>query len=849
MSEKKIFQEIPGGRNKFHSAILTSFAFSFHHFEYQVLKTLKQKWITNVSALVDLEMLNRTIGLASGGLKQLTQSYSINGIKSKGVFHPKINFLVGDNELMMILGSGNITTGGHGKNHETFTTFYVDSPESPLLPFMLEGWNYIQSLSEQLEGYSKERITSIIPRNCSLLRDFSFKAHSFYKIDQQTEIALVYNSMTSIFSQVLNLIPLDQIDIITIVCPYYDENGAFLLNLIENFQKAILHVYIPNDFGLPPNKMLKNSRIKFFAWESTKRGTVEIRGGENYVRKLHGKIFNFQTQKFNYTIIGSTNATVAAFGTETVRGANDEFCVLYKSSSLGILNELGITGLKSIKDISTYSRRVALELDSDEKLKSQPKLVILGCDLEGVSIKLFLKQAVNEDGSIVVVNNDFGKEIFSSSILDRAQRIIIIKISQEILALNPAYVVINNNDGIISNKQVINYLDKLYHTDPSKENRTIQGLIGALESGYKNEFQILEYLMDLNTKTQSLTNINSKAFQSKTSTSNIIIHAEMTYEEAVEASLNKDSREKLMQIHNTIKIWQILSNLFYNKKLSLTDELFDEEEDGEASIGKDRKISEIVKKLSVPINTKEATSLTRKTEKLALDFINSSRIAYSKNESKINEITLCQFLVVSHVITTIHHFTKFDSKHDKLRECESILKNNYHTIMQKVLLAFASIVLKHDLENYSDTEYKQEKLRGYIQALVRSIVVHNYLINGGGASNPHSQLTDLACLTIFKKLGIPDSTFNEYIESISKSNADMHFNFSSVIRLKNRLLAWNSVDDENIFYHPQYGACLIKEKKLNDVRFKSILDPTRLISISMKEFIKLIPNSLESSKQ
>ena len=43
MEERKIFQEIPGGKNKFHSVIQTTYSFNFHHFEYHVLKTFKTK--------------------------------------------------------------------------------------------------------------------------------------------------------------------------------------------------------------------------------------------------------------------------------------------------------------------------------------------------------------------------------------------------------------------------------------------------------------------------------------------------------------------------------------------------------------------------------------------------------------------------------------------------------------------------------------------------------------------------------------------------------------------------------------------------------------------------------------
>jgi len=36
MVERKIFNDIPGGKNSFHSAVLTSFSFNFHHFENEL---------------------------------------------------------------------------------------------------------------------------------------------------------------------------------------------------------------------------------------------------------------------------------------------------------------------------------------------------------------------------------------------------------------------------------------------------------------------------------------------------------------------------------------------------------------------------------------------------------------------------------------------------------------------------------------------------------------------------------------------------------------------------------------------------------------------------------------------
>ena len=102
MIEKKLFYEIKKNAD-FHSVVMTTFSFDFHHFEAQILKQIKQKGITNVCLFVDDKMLDESIGFATGNLKSLSSSYSVNGIVSKGVFHPKIALFVGEKEILVAI--------------------------------------------------------------------------------------------------------------------------------------------------------------------------------------------------------------------------------------------------------------------------------------------------------------------------------------------------------------------------------------------------------------------------------------------------------------------------------------------------------------------------------------------------------------------------------------------------------------------------------------------------------------------------------------------------------------------------------------------------------------------------
>lgn len=499
MKERNLFSEVPGRRNDFHSAILTSFSFNFHHFEFQVLRTLRQKWVTNVAVLVDQSMLDGSIGLASGNLKQLSQSYSVNGIRSIGAFHPKITYLVGDNKLLMFFGSGNITPGGHGKNHELFTTFYADSLESIQRPILLESWNYINSLTHDIAGYNKDRITKQVVSNSELLRERNTDKHIYYQLEDDIEVALLYNEDTSIFSQLTRLIPNNSVTKITIVCPYYDEDGATLLSIANHFGGATLDVYIPVDFGLPPVSMQKDSRINFYAWEATERGIKPMSGDSTYVRKLHSKIFHFESDGFQYLMLGSANATKPGLGSLNQRGINDEFSALYKSPHLDFLSEIGIRGKKRRIDVKGLVRSSFMQGDEGLKRNHQHRLFITGVDLNNHSLTVYLKNTAKDLDAELVIYNAFAAEVHRSDLPRDAEREISLKLSHEVIHKDLAYVEIVDLAGVsISNKQLINNLEKLFPTDPSKANRSINQVISGLETGSIDEFEILSYLNDIN---------------------------------------------------------------------------------------------------------------------------------------------------------------------------------------------------------------------------------------------------------------------------------------------------------------------------------------------------------------
>ena len=157
MSEQKLFHEIPKSAD-FHSVVMTTFSFDFHHFESQVLRILKNKGVTNVNIFADTAMLDQSIGLATGRLKSVSRAYSVNAIPCRGAFHPKLTIMAGENDVLLLQGSGNITNGGHGKNHELFNVFYANKEDQIQLPL-------IRSTTPNKHCLSKTRVRPTASRS------------------------------------------------------------------------------------------------------------------------------------------------------------------------------------------------------------------------------------------------------------------------------------------------------------------------------------------------------------------------------------------------------------------------------------------------------------------------------------------------------------------------------------------------------------------------------------------------------------------------------------------------------------------------------------------------------------
>lgn len=489
-NERGIFIDIPVLKKNgtFHSAVLTTFSIDLVHFDNFLVNLLRRKKICSINVFADLDQMAEAMEWVSPSfIGNAGRKYSITNIESRGAFHPKINFFVGDDAVMVLIGSGNLTVAGHGKNHEVFTGFMIDENDSSQRPLIAECWHYIKAIAHRGTDFDKQRILHEIPANCSLLDDTQVHPHLVHRVKDGLEAALLYNDGTSgILKQLSQIVPMQNVQAMTVVSPFFDEQGTILTMLAQLCPNTKIDVLLQSDCQLPPSKMEGHKRINFYDFDSTTRGKKNFK---TFQRLVHAKILHFKTADKEYCLIGSANATVAAMGTDVSRGVNEEMCVLYISESPKFLSALGI---KHAKEKIPVPQKTINKGSLDSTTSTIKHKILNAQYLDG---RLYLNCKYIRSNEDIYIAVDDGNEIVYLIIDSFSQNRLIAEHSFN-KTVTICYLV-DDDYNCISNKVFINMAKDLEATNPSKESRSINSIISQIENDGYNGLEIAEILTDI----------------------------------------------------------------------------------------------------------------------------------------------------------------------------------------------------------------------------------------------------------------------------------------------------------------------------------------------------------------
>jgi hypothetical protein len=584
MKNRILLKEIPTG--KFHSAIFTTYSINLYYLEQQVLPLLGSKGIHYVSILADGTMLSTQLDHYAYLSQQRKRNYAVHGIQSNGAFHPKLIFLAGPDSVLLLVGSGNLTTSGHGKNLEVWNTVYVNSLDDTKYGFVIQAWNYMKQLHADLGDSANSKLKSI-EENCFLLSNDKEVESSIFDLDTQNQISFHANQInSSLFSQLSNIIGNNQIKRITVMCPFHDSEGKFIEELNKRYNPGQIDVLVQADFGSLPFKIKNQTNVRFFEWTEV----MQEKPRQSY---FHAKNIVFEGKAKNYLISGSANASIAAFGTMTIPATNQESCVIYQSTASDYLELLSIKSTSKPVRLKDYESDNESNLSESAELQRSVFIKSAEKNFDTVNLIYQVKHPI-KDGIIQLFDPKGTLQFEEMISMEPGEHFQQLSIPHGVTLL---FAQVSIKGIASSNKQFITDINAFESTNPSPRNRSLNQIRKLIESGNFSTPKIIDYLNTIYRQKEVKKGI-SKAGEQEERNDELPKEKDddvlyLSYAEIQERAKQIDNQEKIQHYieYKGVRLWEsIFSYLKESREKELQAKIDEEEtEDINSSGGRSEK--------------------------------------------------------------------------------------------------------------------------------------------------------------------------------------------------------------------------------------------------------------------
>lgn len=567
----------------YHSCIMTTFSFDFYFFEMNIMRSLRTAGISNISVFVDANILQESLGNLTGNEHRISRMYSLTSIHSEGVFHPKMYLFLGEENGLLIVGSGNLTASGHGKNDEIWGAFNFNAVDFTNSQLISNSWDYIQRLSVNIKGYTNEKIKWIKEYTPWLNSLPSPNQSEFQKLDENNEIAFITNEKSiNIFEKTKKFLKYEEIIEITAIAPYFDKEGKALTSIIQTFPNVKINVILDSKNGIIPSGLNAeiSNKILFYEWiDCYKLTNIDEKN-----RKLHAKLIVFSSHEHEFCLFGSANISVAGLGTEKLKSINEEVSVLLKRQGQNLLSDLNIKIEPSKADtLSSFVRADAFTIENTIFNKTKYPIRLNAIDKEHNKITIYSEHEFDVSNLALSLFDAYGLLIDKVNI-EQKNDIVYATLSTKIdNALFVQLIDIETNE-VKSNKQIIQDIFLLSKTNPNPKNQMLDMIFSKIETGDDTLIpDLLKYISveDFSSEENKDKRISVNKNLSNQENDKNINDEYLKYDDFTKAT-NEISEHNLRLLNNTPNRIAEILNLIFNintKEEQNFQELDDEETD------------------------------------------------------------------------------------------------------------------------------------------------------------------------------------------------------------------------------------------------------------------------------
>lgn len=278
-------------------ALLTTYTLSLSYFESEILRPLLRGGCSDIWLVADAEGYRSS--LLERRSMRVGQEYRLIPVAlPDGVFHAKCIYLAGDEGDLLLVGSGNLTFGGHGKNAEVFEALSPGSAASAFRDFA----DFLEAVGSRPD---------IRIARSEWVEDFAGRARD--AADQGADqdgsppLRLVHPVNEPVIDQMPGLLaPYGACTEAVIMSPYHDHDGLAVRTLAERLKVSWTRVAVTKA-GASPFPFAET-----VAWPHP---VLPVRPSRKDKRFVHAKWYEFQTDNVRLLLTGSINATRKALTT------------------------------------------------------------------------------------------------------------------------------------------------------------------------------------------------------------------------------------------------------------------------------------------------------------------------------------------------------------------------------------------------------------------------------------------------------------------------------------------------------------------------------------------------------
>lgn len=279
------------GMRAWKHALFTTYTLSLSYFESEVLRPLLRAGCSDIWLVADAEGYRSS--LLERRSMRVGQEYRLVPVAMpEGVFHAKCIYLGSEEGDLLLVGSGNVTFGGHGKNAEAFEALTPDGSATAFRDF-----------ADFLEAVGSRPDIAIAATDW--IDDFAGRARLAAQggsdATGRPPLQLVHPLEETVIDQLpAMLAPYGECRAAIVMSPYHDSDGVAISRLSESLAPESIAVAVPRS-GVSPFPFAMTA-----SWPTKITPVVaDLQDG----RFIHAKWYEFACESGKLLLSGSINAT------------------------------------------------------------------------------------------------------------------------------------------------------------------------------------------------------------------------------------------------------------------------------------------------------------------------------------------------------------------------------------------------------------------------------------------------------------------------------------------------------------------------------------------------------------